>query len=189
VVNAMKSMRSLPVVARSQRGAVLFVTLILLLVVTLLGVGAVQQSSTGLKRSVESAQKAISFQTAESARVAARRVAEDMAAALGNAPSSFSAAAGQGRYNVGGPGASSAAAPAIRSRAFWANQSNFQAADGLSSYVIEYLGRQELVPDSNRDTGTTVAVHVFRLTIHSTTNSGVETTVQSTYVTNCGGTC
>ncbi len=172
-----------------QSGALLFVTLVLLVIVAFLGVSAVELSSTSLRLSSDSAQKTLSFQGAESLRLAAFDVADVMAATLGSAPASFALVAGQGRYNVGGP-APTVVAPAVKTHGFWNNPANYQLApDGNSAYAIEYMGRKNLTPDANRATGDTVPVHVFRITVRSTTNSGVETTLQSTYVTNCAGAC
>jgi type IV pilus assembly protein PilX len=175
--------------ASRQNGAILLVTLVLLLLISLLGVDSIKRSTKEIKSSFNSAQKAVSFQNAENARITAIKVADTMAATLGAAPTNFSSVSGKGRYNIGGAGLQ-VAAPAVKTEAFWSNPANYVVSgDGHSSYAIEYLGRQDLTPDQYREVGTTVAVHVFRITLHDTTNSGAQTTLQSTYVTNCAGTC
>lgn len=158
------------------RGTVLIVALVMLLIITALGINAITQSSTGLKIAKNSSQRAVSFQSAENTRMTAIQAAN--AAAAG-----FGAAAGP---IPTGP------APAVDTRAFWSNAANYQAVGGSGGYVLEYLGRQSLVPDSNRANGVggaPVDVHVFRITVHSQVNGQTDTALQMIYVTNCGGTC
>ena len=175
---------------RTQHGSVMIVALILLVLLTFLGFESMSKSSIGLKVASNTTQKVASFQGAENVRITARGVAENMADTLGSAPPSnaWPSIDDQGHYNVAGSLDNKDPAPAVGTRAFWATVTNY-AGTATSAYVIEYLGRNPLVPDVNRATGTTVNVHVFRITINSATGGGADTALQTVYVTNCGGTC
>lgn len=175
---------------KTQRGSVMIVALILLLLLTFLGFESMSKGSIGLKVASNTTQKAVSFQNAENVRMTARATAEQMATTLGANPArnAWPAVDGQGRYNLGANLDDPDPAPAVGTRTFWATAANYQAV-GTSSYAIEYLGQQNLVPDANRPAGVGVNVHVFRITINSSTSGGADTVLQTMYVTNCGGTC
>jgi len=167
------------------RGAILIVALVMLLIITALGLNAISQSSTGLKIAKNSSQRTVAFQSAENIRIDAVQSANNIAAALGATPGAVAFPAAQGRYDV----SSGAAAPAVGTRAFWQTSANYQTTSGSDGYVVEYLGRQALIPEANRAAGTTVNVHVFRTTLHSQVNGQVDTALQMIYVTNCSGAC
>lgn len=165
------------------RGAILIVALVMLLIITALGLNAISQSSTGLKIAKNSSQRTIAFQSAENIRIAAVQEANNMAAALGANPVAGAFPAAQGRYDV----SAAAVAPAVNTRAFWQTSANYRTTSGSDGYVVEYLGRQSLIPDFDRTI--TVDVHVFRATLHSEVNDQTDTALQMIYVTNCGGAC
>lgn len=176
-----------------ERGSVMIVALLILVLLTFLGFESMSKGSAGLKVAANSSQKVVSFQSAENVRTAARAAANAMALGLGAVPGSFEPVRAQGRYNLVATLPNPDAAPAVDTRAFWADPNNYAAvvgANGVTSgYAVEYLGRQNLVPDANRVTAVAVQVHVFRITINAVTGGGADTALQITYVTNCNTLC
>lgn len=174
----------------------MIISLIFLVLLTFLGFESMSKGSIGLKVASNTSQKVVTFHSAENVRTAARAAAESMASTLGASPAPATAWAtvdAQGRYNVEGALSNKDPAPAVGTRAFWNASANYAAVAGAagvtSGYVIEYLGRQNLVPDANRSSGATVGVHVFRITINAVTGGSAATALQTIYVTNCGAAC
>jgi len=166
-----------------QHGVVLIVALILLLVVTLLGLSVMNVSNLELKVSNNATQKAYSFEAAESARDAAKKIADAIAGSLNAAPTVFPSAP-NGVYNVGGPG-TTVSPPAVETEAFWSGPATAYAVAGSSAkYVVEYLGKQLMELDADRNTGTKTQLHVFRLTMRGTSAAQGDTAIQAVYVTN-----
>lgn len=166
-----------------QTGATLIVGLVLLLVVTLLGVSVMNSSTLELKISNNSAQKAYSFEEAESARDAAKKTADAIAASLNATPTVFPTP-GAGVYNVGGPG-TTVTSPAVETEGFWtASPAKYATSGSSAKYVVEYLGKELMELDGNRNTGTTTELHVFRLTMRGLSAAKGDTAIQAVYVTN-----
>jgi type IV pilus assembly protein PilX len=166
-----------------QRGAVLMVGLILLVVITVLGVNVMNQSQLELKISHNFTQKVASFEAAESVRISARQAADAIADALDIDPTTFPSSA-SGIYNVGGPG-TTVASPAVTTSTFWtASPPNYASVGANGKYVLEYLGQQAMELDDDRTTGVTTDLHVFRLTMRGTAGAGANTAIQALYVTN-----
>lgn len=145
------------VVRRGTRGVVLFTTLVLLALLTMVGISGAHTTrmEQGMVRNAHDSM--LAFQAAESAL----REAEDWLAASATDPVAVFPAVGRGRHNAPAWGA----APAWRDEDVWRSGSRAANAPAGASlpprYVIEWL---TFYPDAAPPIGTGGTIDVFRIT-------------------------
>lgn len=158
-----------------QQGMALVMSLVILLVLTLLGVAAMNTSSLQILMTGNSQYQTSALNTAEDTI----RTAEDLVAGLVGVPGATYPATGY--YNIPGPDD-----PVDLNNFDW-NDNTKVTTVGSSKYIIEFTGTQELNSASKawrQDQGIVGDdVSVFRITARSPSSRGAMRYVQSIFVT------
>jgi type IV pilus assembly protein PilX len=171
----MMNYRNTAAKAARQRGAVLLVSLIMLLILTLLGVSSMDTSLLELKMTNNFQQQVQAMNEAEQNLL----VGEMDVEALVNNPQRFNFnTADDGYYN------SSTDMEDVRD---WSSLSVIPGAGTDQGYVVEYLGTKNLPGNSialDPDGGTPGdSVHAYVISARSKVGKGAQRTVQSSYTT------
>lgn len=170
--------------AHGQRGAVLILGMVVLIILTLLGVSTMSSSGFELRMSGNSLEKTVSFENAEDVRVVAEETVNAMVNRIesGYTPAQAATYVGltKGFYNrtVGSN-------PTVDAVEFWDDTDNYmQVGAAGAGYAVEYLGVQAVFLNrSAAITGTTsTLMHVFRLTTIGQGADGARTALQAVYM-------
>lgn len=172
---------------RSQRGVALVVGLVFLIILTLLGIGAMNTAALEEKMAFNSKDRNLAFQAAESAL----RVGENWIGTALGAPTSFPDTA-NGMYlpsTTGIPLSDSVAWTGSSNLVVYPNVPALSVSGGLikigtqPKYIIEYLGEIQPPGGSLTITNTTSSkLHYYRITARGTGGVNASATmVQSTY--------
>jgi Tfp pilus assembly protein PilX len=163
---------------RAQRGVSLIVALVMLIVLTLIGVGSMNTAIIELKMAGSSQQQSIALNRAEELL----RVGENRVVAIVTNPAAFDFSASDDGYYTKDNNIDV-------NNIDWAGQSldSVQGANTNDVYVVEYLGPMPIPGESVKvaTDGRIIggAVHTFRITSRSATGKGALRLVQSMYVT------
>lgn len=159
-------------IRRAERGAALFVALIMLLVLTLIGVAVVRSSGTQIVAAANVQLAAEALNAAENSALAAeRRILADF---NGIPTFDFDAVGTDGLYNVGGVAVTSTDWDAIA-----------HESEGDATYVVEYLGPAPSPSGSIVAGAGTVneSRYLFRTTGRGTSSKGSVRLVQTIVAT------
>ena len=159
-----------------QQGAALIMALVILVVLTLLGIGSMNTANLQILMTGNSQYQTVALSTAEQAVREAELLVDGIVA--GAAPPGKT----DGYHNVAGGD------PEIDLSNFtWPANETADSAQAGSNYIIEYSGQKSLPPTTFKYiNGNPIAgdnVYVFRITARTLASRGAVRLVQSIYVT------
>ena len=159
-----------------QQGAALIMALVILVVLTLLGIGSMNTASLQILMTGNSQYQTVALSTAEQTVREAELLVDGIVA--GAAPPSKA----DGYHNVAGGDAE-----IDLSNFTWPANETADSAQAGSNYIIEYSGQKSLPPTTFKYiNGNPIAgdnVYVFRITARTLASRGAVRLVQSIYVT------
>lgn len=170
--------------AKPQSGVALFISLVLLLVLTIIGVSSVQTTSLEVRMTRNEHDSMLAFQSAESALRDAEAVVQALVSTAG-----FTAGGNNGLYE----GADMGVEPVFQQAAIWDagnSRESETAVDGVASqprYIIEHLGavvRSENAYQIDDPYSASAAdrIDIFRITARGTGGSiNSQVTLQSSF--------
>ncbi len=155
---------------QTQHGAALVVALVMLVILTLIGVAAMNSSTIELIMAGNTQLQTRALAEADRTLTTAETMAKGLTVV-----SDFSEA---GYYNI-----KNEAAPDIRTMT-WTSANSQQADTDMNRYVVEFTGNFAISGNSEAwgVKGTATSVDVFRITSHSEDAKGAVRMVQSVYV-------
>ena len=156
----------------NQRGVALFISLVLLLVLTIIGVSSVQSTSLEVRMARNAHDGALAFQAAESAL----RQAEDALETIGLNPASFTSQGTNGLWSIAPFGD----APRWSDDTVWSGSTSAVVSDaivGVSEqprYIIEFVSTIERVENASSIDEQPVirTFNIFRITARGVGGSG-----------------
>ncbi|MHB8473218.1 MAG: pilus assembly PilX family protein [Gammaproteobacteria bacterium] len=162
------------------RGAVLAVALLFLVILTLLGFTVLGVSQQEQKMAGQyQRQYLIQEQTEACLKIAEADAANAVDTQLNTDTPNF--VPGIGHINVDG----GAAPAALSDPAFWTGARNSLACDESARYVVEYLGMRNIADAADRYTNRTRAMHSFRITARGhDANTDTQVMLQTIYLRN-----
>ena len=162
------------------RGAVLAVALLFLVILTLLGFTVLGVSQQEQKMAGQyQRQYLIQEQTEACLKIAEADAANAVNTQLNTATPNFVRSAGHINVDSG------ATPAAISDPAFWTDATNTLACGESARYVVEYLGVRSIADAADRYTSRTRAMHSFRITARGRdTNTDTQVMLQTIYLRN-----
>lgn len=169
-----------------QRGAVLIVALVVLIILTLLGVSTMSSSGLELRMSGNFLEKAVSFENAEDVRVVAENMVHTIVSRMeGNTTEHARQAAVAVGLNKGFYDRTVGSNPTVEAVEFWEDTNNYmQVGSAGAGYALEYLGVHAVYLNrTDAIAGTNDALmHVFRITTIGQGADGARTALQAVYM-------
>jgi type IV pilus assembly protein PilX len=170
-----------------QRGAVLILAMLVIVVLTILGISAMGTGGLELKMANNSLNQVMSFNKAEDLRAAAEEDVNGIVDAIeGSSAATFASVtsgAGNGYYDL----SDNQTPPGVDTTGFWADSGNYKQVAGLpGGYAIEYLGVRPVYLDrlTAASDGDEELMHFFRITVFGAGNDNARTAVQAIYMRN-----
>ena len=170
--------------AQRQRGAVLIISIILLVVLTMLGLYLSQTGILELRMADNAASRSIAFQHAETARTKAESVMNALADRMSKKSGVLDCQTeGKGYYAAASANANGC--PSLDLTKMKWDATDSLTVDGNTRYAVEYLGINK-VPKFYFEkelgtSGNTIEVYVFRIISHGIDTAGGEVLLQSIY--------
>ncbi len=163
----------------AQRGAVLAIALIFLVLLTLLGFSVMSVSQQELQMAGQFQAQALAQEQAEECLKTAQAEAVTVVdTQLNVVPGTFSSS--PGRINIAGGDAQAV----VGDPSWWNDPAHTLSCAAGGQYVIEYLGTRDMVLPEDRYTGLTHAQHAFRITTHGTGGGSANVVLQTIYLRN-----
>ena len=160
-------------------GAVLAVSLIFLIVLTLLGIGVMNVSLQELKMAGQFMQQSRVQTLAEDCLKTAESAAAAQVDAQLNRPGGTLPRT-PGFFDI----ANGTAAAAVGDATWWEDASHALPCTADARYAIEYLGVQDVVLHEDRYTGRTHPLHAFRITARATAGTDASVVLQTIFLRN-----
>lgn len=157
----------------NQQGMTMVISTVFLVILTVIGLSAMNVSNLELKMSGNAQDSYRAFNSAESVRVDAEESVKEIAKDMQGNPANFPDT--NGYYNLT---QGEKPNPGVNSAAFWTVASN-KTPDG---YVVEFLGEQTVTLDEKRGTADTEKMNVFRITALGKGQNGNTAALQSIYM-------
>jgi Tfp pilus assembly protein PilX len=144
----------------------------------MLGITAMNMSNLELKMATNTQEKASSLQQSEFALNESGATVDTVADAL-NTGGTFPS--GSGYYDMSG---GAAIPPDVNKSSFWKNSVNFISNGADGGYVVEYLGKDNVINPEDRfdPSATPYPVFVFRVTAHGSGAVSASTLLQMMYL-------
>lgn len=168
-----------------QRGAVLIIGLVVLIILTVLGVSTMSSSGLELRMSGNALEKTVSFENAEDVRLTAENMADSIVERMESTNNNARQAAVHVGLNKGFYDRTVGSNPTVDTVEFWDDTGNYmQVGSAGSGYALEYLGVHALYLDRQNATAGTndTLMHVFRITTIGQGADGARTALQAVYM-------
>lgn len=168
-----------------QRGAVLILALVVLIILTLLGVSTMSSSGLELRMSGNSLEKTVSFENAEDVRLVAENMVDSIVSRMEGTTENAREAAVAVGLNKGFYDRTVGSNPAVEAIEFWEETNNYMRVGSTGSgYALEYLGVHAVYLNrTDAMAGTNDALmHVFRITTIGQGADGARTALQAVYM-------
>jgi len=168
-----------------QRGAVLILALVVLIILTLLGVSTMSSSGLELRMSGNSLEKTVSFENAEDVRLVAENMVDSIVSRMEGTTENAREAAVAVGFNKGFYDRTVGSNPTVEAVEFWEETNNYmQVGSTGSGYALEYLGVHAVYLNrTDAMAGTNDALmHVFRITTIGQGADGAHTALQAVYM-------
>ncbi len=159
--------------SKYQHGMTMVISTVFLVILTVIGLSAMNVSNLELKMSGNAQDNYRAFNQAESARVLAEEDVQKIAKDMKGNPALFPNS--NGYYNAT---QGEKPNPGVNFASFWTASANYTS----KGFVVEYLGTQDVTLDDKRGTSDMELMNVFRITALGNGQNGATSALQTLYM-------